>query len=235
MRDGIPTTVTTVLFDVGNTLHHLDHALIAEVVMAAGLVVDARAVARAEYAAKRATDAAFRAGPQAPDAQRQRSYFEVTLDALGVPLAAQAEILATLHAENRRRSLWRVMYPHTPAVLEELAARGFTLGVVSNADGRVPAALEAYGIARHFRAVVDSHLVGVEKPDPRIFALALEACGSRAEEAVYVGDIYEIDVQGARRAGITPILLDPDDGYGPLDCLRIRALADLLGLLPAGR
>src|SRR5262245_35418794 len=235
MGTELPPHVTTVLFDVGNTLHHLDHALVAEVVTAAGAPADAGAVVRAEYAAKAAMDATFRAGPAAPDAVRQRSYFEVVLEALGLGGEAQVEVLTTLHAENRRRSLWRVMHPDTPAVLTALAGRGLVLGVVSNADGRVPAALEAYGIASLFRVIVDSHLVGVEKPDPRIFALALDACGARAEEAVYVGDIYEIDVQGARRAGMFPILLDPQGGYGPVDCARIERLADLLELLPAPR
>src|SRR5262245_556723 len=235
MSTELPPHVTTVLFDVGNTLHHLDHALVAGVVTAAGAPADAASVARAEYAAKAAMDSTFRAGPAAPDAVRQRSYFEVVLETLGLGGEAQVEVLATLHAENRRRSLWRVMHPDTPAVLTALAGRGLVLGVVSNADGRVPAALEAYGIASLFRVIVDSHLVGVEKPDPRIFALALDACGARAEEAVYVGDIYEIDVQGARRAGMFPILLDPQRGYGPVDCARIERLADLLELLPAPR
>ena len=235
MSTEIPPRVTTVLFDVGNTLHHLDHALVAGVVTAAGAPADAAAVARAEYAAKAAMDATFRAGPGAPDAVRQRSYFEVVLDALGLDRAAQTGVLGTLHAENHRRSLWRVMHPDTPAVLTALAERGLALGVVSNADGRVPAALEACGLAPFFRVIVDSHLVGVEKPDPRIFALALDACGARAEEAIYVGDIYEIDVRGARRAGMFPILLDPQGGYGPVDCACIARLADLLDLLPASR
>jgi HAD superfamily hydrolase (TIGR01549 family) len=124
------------------------------------------------------------------------------------------------------------MQPHTPGVISELRQRGFTLAVVSNADGRVPAAIAARGLAEHFAAIVDSHLVGVEKPDPRIFAIALEACGAEPADAVYVGDIYEIDVRGARNAGMTPVLLDPLCAYGEVDCARITALTELLDLLP---
>lgn len=224
--------ITTVLFDVGNTLHHLDHDFLAEVITRHGPSVSGRAVAEAEYTAKAAIDAHFRARREGTDDSRQGTYYDTIMDRLGVAEASRPAIARTLRSENERTSLWRVMHPDTPAVLRDLSARGYTLGVVSNADGRVPAALAASGLAPLFASIIDSHLVGVEKPDPRIFALALEGCGARADEAIYVGDIYEIDVQGARGAGLTPILIDPLGGYGDVDCLRIDRLARLLELLP---
>lgn len=118
-----------------------------------------------------------------------------------------------------------------PQVLEELKRLGFKLAVVSNADGRVERALHASGIGRFFATIIDSHVVGVEKPDARIFHLALEACGSTAAQSVYVGDIYEIDVRGARNAGMQALLLDPLDRYAAVDCVRIKSLADLPQLL----
>ena len=117
--------------------------------------------------------------------------------------------------------------------MAELRRRGFTLGVVSNADGRVPAALAASGLADQFAIVVDSHLVGVEKPEAEIFHIALRACAAQPAQAVYVGDIYEIDVRGARNAGIAPVLLDPLDSYRQADCPRITDLGRLIDLLPA--
>ena len=134
--------------------------------------------------------------------------------------------------DRAERSLWRVLHPDTPDVIAELRRRGFTLGVVSNADGRVPAALEASNLAPHFATIVDSHLVGVEKPDRRIFAIALDACKAQPAETLYIGDIYEIDIRGARSAGIEPILLDPLTLYGEVDCMRIETLSQLLDLLP---
>ena len=83
--------------------------------------------------------------------------------------------------------------------------------------------------------MIDSHVVGVEKPDARIFHLALDACGARREQAVFIGDIYEIDVQGARNAGITPLLLDPLGLYGDVDCDRIDRLGRLLGSASGSR
>jgi len=224
-------TVSAVLFDVGNTLHHVDHAFLAHTITSYGHPVDAQTVAVAEYQAKHAIDDLFRRAAGGDDSSRQFSYFETILAALDVPASLWTAILADLQAENRRSSLWRVMHESTPAVLAELARRGFALGVVSNADGRVAAALNEKGTASYFRAIIDSHVVGVEKPNRRIFDLAVEACGMDPERTAYVGDIYEIDVRGARAAGLVPILLDPLQRYGELDCPRITALDELLDLL----
>jgi len=228
----LPERLTTVLFDVGNTLHHLDHAFIAHTVSAHSHSVTARDVARAECAAKTAVDAQFHARSAGLDAERRFSYFEIILNTLNVPATELPAIVAALHAEDVRQSLWRVMHDDTPRVIAELRRRGFTLGVVSNADGRVTAALTERGIADQFAAIIDSHLVGVEKPDARIFHLALDACHATPAETVYVGDIYEIDVRGARNAGLSAVLLDPLEYRADVDCPRIAALADLLELLP---
>jgi putative hydrolase of the HAD superfamily len=200
---------TTILFDVGNTLHHLDHARVAAVIRRHAHAVDAAAVAAAEYQGKAAVDASFRARRIGTDATRQRPYFDAIMEALQVDAAAWPAISEELRSENARSTIWCVMLDDTPDVLSALRARGYTLGVVSNADGRVAAALAAGGLAAHFTAVIDSHVVGVEKPDARIFRLALDACGAQPEQTVFIGDIYEIDVQGARNAGITPLLIDP--------------------------
>lgn len=231
--------VRTVLFDAGNTLVHLDYAFIAGLLASHGQAYTPLDIRHAEYAAKAAIDAAMAPGlrPQQlmwPGAgATQPSYFEVALEALGVPAGERPPILDALHAHNRADCLWRVVEPDTQAVLAALAARGFMLGVVSNADGRIAGDLGRLGLASHFGTVVDSHVVGVEKPDPRIFALALERLGAEAASAVYVGDVFAIDVLGARRAGLRAVLVDVLGCYpGPIDGPRIRALGELLQLLP---
>jgi len=223
--------MAAVVFDVGNTLHHLDLGFIAATVSDLATPVTVDQVARAEYAAKHAIDTLFRARSSGDDSSRQLSYYESILAALQIPSPRWQAILDTLHAENRRSSLWRIMHASTPSVLAELQSRGYVLSVVSNADGRVAAAIEAKGTTRFFKTIIDSHVVGVEKPDARIFQMALDACAIEAARAVYVGDIYEIDVRGARAAGMTPVLLDPLSGYGEVDCVRITRLDDLIDLL----
>ncbi len=228
----LPQRISAVVFDVGNTLHHIDHAYIAATIEQHGVPATEHQVAVAEYRAKAAVDEHFRASTGGVDAGRHVAYFETLLATLDVPENMFASITGALQAENQRRSLWRVMRPDTPDVLAELRRRGFTLAVVSNADGRVPTDLAAGGIAKHFTTIVDSHLVGVEKPDARIFQIALGACATPASHAIYIGDIYEIDILGARNAGMTGVLLDPLGRYAPVDCLRITTLSRLLELLP---
>ena len=221
-----------VLFDLGNTLHHLDHDWIAGCISAHGHPATGRQVHEAEYRGKADVDARFRARTDAgTDSSRHTDYVGIILEALGVPVASRAAIADALQAENRANSLWRVVLDDTDGVLEALRARGLQLAVVSNADGRVPAALAASGLHRHFGAVIDSHLVGVEKPDPRIFQLALDQLGVPAGEALFVGDIYEIDVVGARRAGMDAVLIDRLSRYGEVDCRRIAHLRELLDLV----
>lgn len=67
----------------------------------------------------------------------------------------------------------------------------------------------------------------MEKPDPRLFEIALERSGARRDETLHVGDLYHVDVLGARAAGLRAALVDEAGLYPNADCLRIRSLAEL--------
>jgi putative hydrolase of the HAD superfamily len=82
-------------------------------------------------------------------------------------------------------------------------------------------------LARFFETVVDSHEEGIEKPDPRIFQVALGRMGVAAGETAYVGDMFHVDVVGAIAAGLKPFLLDPTGLHAGRAVQRIRALAEL--------
>jgi putative hydrolase of the HAD superfamily len=234
--------IRTLLFDAGNTLAHLDYTFISSVLAAHGHGRAPLDIRIAEYSAKAAIDQHLAPGAAAEnvegllwrDAPSARpSYFGVILQTLGIPDEAVQPIVDALQAQNRERCLWRVVEPDTADVLSALRDRGVTLAVVSNADGRVEADLERYGLRPHFAAVIDSHVVGVEKPHPDIFTLALERIGGTADTALYVGDVFSIDVLGARRAGLDAVLIDTLGRYpGGVDCQRIRRLAELLDLVP---
>jgi len=138
------------------------------------------------------------------------------------------DTLLRLHGE---RHLWSAMHPGTPAALARMRQAGLRLGVVSNSDGRVEEALAAAGIRSDFEVIVDSRLVGFEKPDPRIFQAALEPLGIAPEGALYVGDIYEVDVIGARRAGMDVVLLDPAGNHAGRDVQTVASIAAVADLI----
>ena len=75
--------------------------------------------------------------------------------------------------------------------------------------------------------IIDSHIVGVAKPDPRIFQIALERIGVGPDEARFAGDIYSIDVEGARAAGIEARLIDQHQRYHWVEHEKIRHIADM--------
>lgn len=117
-------------------------------------------------------------------------------------------------------------------VLSELQERGYRLHVLSNNSSILPLQLELIGTTDYFDTISWSEEMGVEKPDPRIFALALERIGASAAEAVYVGDSVEADVEGARGAGVIPIHADHRKRRPGGAHLRVESLFGLLDLLP---
>lgn len=168
------------------------------------------------------------------DRERAAAYLEALFRAAGVPgerMDAVRVCLTRLHVE---RHLWSSVAGDTREALARLRAAGLRLGVVSNSDGRVEAALEAAGLLQYFDVVLDSALVGVEKPDPAIFRAALDALGVRPDEALYVGDLYEVDVLGARAAGMDAVLLCPGGEAPEHRCRTIRSLALLADNLLSG-
>jgi putative hydrolase of the HAD superfamily len=227
----IELEVDAVLFDAGGTLIRLDYAFMRACAHRRNHDVSHAALARGEAVVRREIDrrAVQTGGPRDRDADRVSMYFGAVLECAGVVRPAAEAAAAELAEEHARSNLWRVAMPGAAEALAGLRARGFRVGVVSNADGRVAALLEAAGLAPHLETIVDSHLEGVEKPDPEIFRRALARIDVAPAHAVYVGDIFAIDVLGARAAGLSAVLIDETGGYADVACPRIAALGELLG------
>ena len=119
-------------------------------------------------------------------------------------------------------------FPDVLPTLRSLRRWGKTLAVVSNWDPALPALLAEVGLAEFFAFILPSAEIGVEKPDGRIFSLALQRLGLEPQEVVHIGDSYEADVVGARAVGITPILLDREDKARYQDVIRIGRLTELI-------
>ena len=111
------------------------------------------------------------------------------------------------------------------------ARRGPGLAVVSNSDGQAQRHLELAGLRHFFAVVIDSAEVGLRKPDPGIFHLALAALHQPPANALYVGDLPDIDMAGARSAGMRALLYDPWDTYADTAEARLRSLAGLTRLI----
>jgi putative hydrolase of the HAD superfamily len=128
-------------------------------------------------------------------------------------------VLEPLRAAFREPGAWLV-YPDVRPALSLIRLMGARLAVVSNWDSRLPYLLDVLDLDGLFDAVVFSHMIGVEKPDPRIFRSALDAVGAEPGSALHVGDVPELDLEGARSAGIDGVLVDRrsrlDPAFGAL-------------------
>ncbi len=158
--------------------------------------------------------------------------------ALGVP-DHDLEEAALVLGRTRNPHLWRWPVPDSVDALRSLATIGVPMGVVSNASGQIEETLRRSGVCQvgagegtEMRVVIDSHVVGVAKPDPLIFEPALaHFAGIARERIAYVGDSVTMDIGGARAAGLHAVLLDPYDDHLDADFERIARLEDLLALV----
>ena len=168
-------------------------------------------------------------------------YLESYVAACGVDVEDRDEVHRHVDSEFADAALWIKPVDGCRDDLRQLAATGVRLGVVSNADGMMANRLREMeilqvgpGVAVEVECVIDSGAVGVLKPDPRIFVMALDAMGVAPESAWYVGDMPAIDVVGARRAGIRPFLIDPLGIHAERDYDTVASLAALAEKVLAG-
>jgi putative hydrolase of the HAD superfamily len=174
-----------------------------------------------------------------PDEFDQRWYGEVAeareMGSLADALAhfdASADVVAELvgarHAVTRQ-----ALRPTAGAVetLAELRRRGFRIGLITVCTDDVPALWPETAFHGLFDAEVFSCSVGLRKPDPRIYELALKQLGVKAREAVFVGDGANDELAGAERVGMTAVLLERPTEESSWVGLRIRSLPELLPLL----
>ena len=209
-----------VFFDAGGTLIHLDHARVAAAIHGVlGRSPRPGDFVAAEYAGRDAVEAAMASGETGTDNSRWNIHFRAMLAALGVAEHEFDVASPAIRAEHARRHLWSVAAAGAADALAALRRAGYAVACISNADGTVDQLLARAGLLDQLAFVVDSGKVGFEKPDPRIFHLALERAGVTAEESYYVGDIYPVDVVGSRAVGMVPVLVDPLGRYGARGCL----------------
>lgn len=129
----------------------------------------------------------------------------------------------------------RYVHPKALELLQELKRRGFAVGAISDWETTLPELLDALGIAPFLDAVAVSAIVGVTKPDPRLFQEALHQANAAPPSSLHVGDWYELDVAGAWAAGMQALLFDHQGRRPGADCPRVgtfNVLAEFLLALP---
>lgn len=225
--------IEAVLIDVGGVLVLPDHDRIGGAFDRAGVHVDRALLDRAHYAGITALTE-FNEGDREIWVEYNRAYAR----ACNTPDDAVDEIVEHLLNEFATGGVWSRKIPGSVDALRRLTDLGVSVGIVSNADGSAEERLRDDGICQvgpgpgvPVRAILDSTVVGVSKPDPRIFEMALDALGVPAARATHVGDTPAADVDGARAAGVHPVLMDPYEFHPDVDVERVASLHDVVDLV----
>src|SRR5689334_22783125 len=222
-------SIETVFLDAGGVLCHPSWTRVADAMGRHGVAVTAAALAAAEQKATRDIDNAS-VVQTTDDRQRGWLYFNLVLQHAGVEQNSGTDAaLAELREYHRTDNLWEHVEADVAPALAALKGRGLKLVVVSNANGRLRHLFDRVDLTKWFDHVLDSHEWGVEKPDPKLFALALEQSRADRSRTVHVGDLYYVDVMGARQAGLRDgVLFDVAGLYREVDCPRVASLAALV-------
>jgi putative hydrolase of the HAD superfamily len=133
-------------------------------------------------------------------------------------------------------SNWHV-FPDVAPALQALRDRGLVIGAVSNWVWQLPELLHSLDLVSHFDFIAASSRIGFEKPHPEIFRWALAQARAEPSQAIHVGDHVDADIEGARGAGIAPVLIDRRDRFAadqvPDGTPLIRTLAELIPIVDA--
>ncbi len=170
---------------------------------------------------------------QRSQAKQQEFWLEYELTLLrAAGVETTPELASKVLGQVRQLERQLVLYEDVEPTLALLRGRGLKLGLISNLDCTLEDFCQGLEIKRFFDFTLISYEVGVEKPHPKIFRLALKKAQVRPEEAIHVGDQYLSDVRGAKLVGIKPLLLDRDGFLTHQDgCQRIRGLGEIINHL----
>jgi len=232
--------VDAVFLDVGGVFHLPSHSLIGEALRRVGVdpLPDADVLDRAHYAGAKALEV-WPTGDVV--AGLWAAYERAYAVQCGVAEDLLDDAIDELDVTFARPGIWSRLAPGSLDGLRALADTGVTLAIVSNSDGTLEGRLRDEGICQvgpgkgvPMTIVIDSDVVGVAKPDPAIFHLALDACGVAPERVLHVGDTVGADVEGALAADVRPVHLDPygfcDDDSHP----HVKAVSDVAAALRDG-
>lgn len=219
------------LLDAGDTVIFFDAAAVSAALAAQGIALGAHALETVLQSAKHSYQQALARGERHEDGWSVLVRELLTRAGLAAEVARGA--LPGLRSAHDDFYFWRRVPDELPAALARARSAGLRLGVVSNSEGRLASVLDRVGLGQQFEVVVDSQLEGVNKPDPEIFRRALRRMQLPPERALYAGDIPEVDVLGARAAGMEAVVIDPFDHHAGTSWPRVPSVAVLIDALLA--
>ena len=218
--------VTTIFFDVGNTLLFPNRERIHAPVVEAGVTFEPAHLRDLERRIKNEFDSRV-----TKDGSPDHGFWWMYYTQLFAEIGLEDDSLRDQLVSSIRDSAnWDQIRPGTRDQLQQIASQ-YRIGVISNADGRIEDVLRRCEIADCFLSITDSGLVGHEKPHPEIFRQALETLKARPEESLYVGDVYTVDYVGATQAGMQAVLMDVPGAYTGKGVPRVESLAELQDML----
>jgi putative hydrolase of the HAD superfamily len=228
--------IEALMLDLGGVFLIPDGSLVAESLTDAGVPIGPADFEQAHYAGIAAVDQSLGAGEGT-----LISYLGGYVGALGIQPQGRSQAMKALVTlwEMPSVALWRQTIPGSIVGLRRLAEQGVPLGFVSNSDGTAEEQLRQHRIGQvgpgagvEVVVITDSAVVGVAKPDPRVFDSAVAALGLFPERIAYVGDSVRYDVLGSEAAGMLPIHFDPhqicQSSHGHLHVKTIVELRDIL-------
>jgi putative hydrolase of the HAD superfamily len=213
--------VRAIFFDAGNTLVFADRSKTLAPLTLRGLTVSEQQIHAAERTARRYRDASAASNSHHADLRYWHIYYRELLGS-----TADGALIRELVLASRTSGNWSVPLPGLREILTDLQ-RKYRLAIISNSDGKIGDLFVRLGLADLFETITDSGRVGVEKPHPDIFLAALRSLGMRAEQSLYIGDVYSIDYLGARAAGMHAVVFDPYGTYVQNGFPRITRMGEL--------
>jgi FMN phosphatase YigB (HAD superfamily) len=197
-----------VTFDYGQTLGELDTGYLARRAAERDAHVTPERLEQASPAAWKEYDAAKSRGETGQAAWS--SFMAALLTLAGTaPASAIPELVNFLWSEQPRNNLWRRAIPGMSEICADLSARAVPLGIVSNSEGRLVELLDVMDLRKFFPVVADSGVLGIEKPDARIFEWTAKSLDVAASDLIHVGDAWVADIEGALGVGARAIWITP--------------------------
>lgn len=233
-----PETVSAVVFDIGGVFTYPQYRPVNDALATLGLQRPADVVAyrEAHHRGVRALADAMLDSDRPTTDESDRSvwvhYDGAYAAHLGVAEQHRADLAVAM------RNTWDWIHVDNVAAFHRLHATGIPTAIVSNNDGTAAQQMSDYGVCQvgpgplpSVAAIVDSTELGVAKPDPAIFAPALDALGLDPATVLYVGDTVHADVVGATNAGMQVVQLDPFDDHAGFAHARVRTVDDVAAAL----